>query len=44
MPMVFTDDTVSGNPILHVSQSFIGVFGYSREKVLGRSYFFLTCF
>ncbi len=42
MPMVVTDPTVSGNPIVYVNQAFIDLFGYSREEVLGRNYFFLT--
>jgi len=42
MPMVVTDPTVSGNPIVYVNQSFIDLFGYSREEVLGQNYFFLT--
>jgi PAS domain S-box-containing protein len=42
MPMVVTDPTVSGNPIVYVNQSFIDLFGYSREEALGRNYFFLT--
>jgi PAS domain S-box-containing protein len=42
MPMVVTDPTVSGNPIVFVNQSFIDLFGYSREEVLGQNYFFLA--
>jgi len=42
MPMVVTDPTVSGNPIVYVNQSFIDLFGYSREEVLGENYFFLA--
>jgi len=42
MPMVVTDPTVSGNPIVYVNQSFIDLFGCSREKVLGQNYFFLV--
>ncbi|MBL0403639.1 PAS domain S-box protein [Microvirga aerilata] len=42
MPMVVTDPTVSGNPIVYVNQSFIDLFGYSREEVLGQNYFFLA--
>ncbi|MBO1909379.1 PAS domain S-box protein [Microvirga sp. 3-52] len=42
MPMVVTDPTVSGNPIVYVNQSFIDLFGYSREEVLGQNYFFLS--
>lgn len=42
MPMVVTDPTIDGNPIVYVNQSFIDMFGYSRGEVLGRNYFFLT--
>ncbi|WP_230533618.1 sensor histidine kinase [Microvirga roseola] len=42
MPMVVTDPTVSGNPIVYVNQSFIDLFSYSREEVLGQNYFFLA--
>ncbi|MXQ12338.1 sensor histidine kinase [Microvirga makkahensis] len=42
MPMVVTDPSVNGNPIVYVNQSFIDLFGYSREEVLGQNYFFLT--
>ncbi|WP_134499944.1 PAS domain-containing protein [Microvirga pakistanensis] len=40
MPMVVTDPTVDGNPIVYVNQSFIDLFGHSREEVLGQNYFF----
>ncbi len=42
MPMVVTDPTVSGNPIIYVNQAFIDLFGYTREEVLGQNYFFLA--
>ena len=42
MPMLVTDPTVDGNPIVYVNQSFIELFGYTREEVLGRNYFFLA--
>lgn len=42
MPMVVTDPTIDGNPIVYVNQSFIDLFGYSHDEVLGRNYFFLT--
>ncbi|WP_262029187.1 PAS domain S-box protein [Microvirga sp. Mcv34] len=42
MPMVVTDPTVTGNPIVYVNQSFIDLFGYSHEEVMGQNYFFLT--
>ncbi|MBD2748864.1 PAS domain S-box protein [Microvirga sp. BT688] len=42
MPMVVTDPTMSDNPIVYVNQSFIDLFGYCREEVLGQNYFFLA--
>ena len=42
MPMVVTDPTVSGNPIIYVNGAFIELFGYTREEVLGKNYFFLA--
>lgn len=42
MPMVVTDPVVDGNPIVYVNQSFIDLFGYSREEILGHNYFFLA--
>jgi PAS domain S-box-containing protein len=42
MPMVVTDPTVDGNPIVYVNQSFIDLFGYTREEVVGQNYFFLA--
>jgi PAS domain S-box-containing protein len=42
MPMVVADPSINGNPIVYVKQSFIDLFGYTRNEVLGRNYFFLT--
>jgi len=42
MPMVVTDATVDGNPIVYANQSFIDLFGYTREEILGQNYFFLA--
>ena len=42
MPMVVTDPTVSGNPIIYVNEAFIDLFGYTRDEVLGQHYFFLA--
>ena len=42
MPMVVTDPTVSGNPIIYVNEAFIDLFGYTRDEVLGQNYFFLA--
>src|SRR4051794_20315907 len=40
MPMVVTDPTVEGNPIVYVNQAFADLCGYTREEVLGQNYFF----
>jgi PAS domain S-box-containing protein len=37
MPMVFTD-AEPGNPIVFANKSFLGLIGYMREEVLGRSF------
>jgi PAS domain S-box-containing protein len=42
MPMVVTDPTVDGNPIVYVNQAFIDLFGYERPDILGENYFFLA--
>jgi PAS domain S-box-containing protein len=42
MPMVVSDPMVDGNPIVYVNQSFIDLFGYTGDEVLGQNYFFLT--
>jgi PAS domain S-box-containing protein len=42
MPMVVTDPTVDGNPIVYVNQAFIDLFGYERSDILGQNYFFLA--
>ena len=42
MPMVVTDPTVDGNPIVYVNQAFIHLFGYERPEILGQNYFFLA--
>jgi PAS domain S-box-containing protein len=42
MPMVVTDPTVGGNPIIYVNQAFIDLFAYTRDEVLGQNYFFLA--
>ena len=42
MPMVVTDPTVIGNPIIYVNEAFIDLFGYTRDEVLGQNYFFLA--
>jgi PAS domain S-box-containing protein len=36
--MVFTNAQVSGNPIIFVNNAFLGLTGYDREEVLGRSF------
>src|SRR5688500_11720040 len=41
-PMVVTDPTVSGNPIIYMNEAFIDLFGYTRDEVLGQNYFFLA--
>ncbi|WP_052214713.1 sensor histidine kinase [Belnapia sp. F-4-1] len=41
MPMVVTDPTVLGNPIIYANATFLELCGYEREAVLGQNYFFL---
>ncbi|WP_043343967.1 sensor histidine kinase [Belnapia moabensis] len=41
MPMVVTDPTVFGNPIIYANATFLELCGYEREAVLGQNYFFL---
>lgn len=42
MPMGVTDPTVDGDTIVDVNQSFLDLFGYTRDGVLGQSYFCLA--
>ena len=41
VPMVVTDSTIDGNPIIYANQSFFDLCGYDREQTLGQNYFFL---
>lgn len=41
MPMVISDPTVPGNPIIFANDSFLALTGYEREEVLGQSYHFM---
>ena len=36
------DQPAIGRPIIYMNQSFIDLFGYTREEVLGQNYFFLA--
>lgn len=42
MPMVITDPTIAGNPIVYANAAFLGLCGYGREEVLGRTFHFLS--
>lgn len=41
MPMVFTDATVPGNPIIFANDSFLKLTGYDRDEVLAQEFNFL---
>ncbi len=41
MPMVFTDATEPGNPIIFANDSFLSLTGYRREEILGKGFNFL---
>jgi len=38
MPMVFTDATTPGNPILFANDSFLSMLGFEREEVIGQNF------
>src|SRR6187402_737162 len=42
MPMVFTNTKSVANPIIFANGSFVELFGYSREELLGRDFTFLA--
>lgn len=42
MPMVVTDPTITGNPIIYANAAFLEVCGYEMEEVLGQNYLFLA--
>src|SRR4028119_1324926 len=37
MAMIFTDATDPDNPIVFANDSFLSLFGYEREEILGQS-------
>jgi PAS domain S-box-containing protein len=41
MPMVFTDATSPGHPIIFANDSFLSFIGYERREVLGKDFNFL---
>lgn len=41
MPMVFTDASEAGNPIVFANDSFLALTGYAREEVLGKGFNFM---
>jgi len=38
MPMVFTDATATGNPLIFANDSFLKLTGYAREEALGKPF------
>src|SRR3954471_1963869 len=42
MPMIVTDATLPGNPILFANQSFIDLSGYSLDELLGQDPHFMN--
>ena len=42
MPMLMTDPTLPGNPIIFANDAFLRLAGYGREEVLGRNCRFLS--
>lgn len=38
VPMLITDPTARGNPIIYANAAFSDLFGYGRDEILGRSY------
>ncbi len=42
MPMLVTDATSPGNPIIFANTAFIAVFGYAMDEVLGKDEHFLS--
>jgi hypothetical protein len=39
VPMVITDPTMDGDPIVYVNEAFINVFDKARDKALSQNYF-----
>ena len=42
MPMIVTDATLPGNPIVFVNQSFINLCGYTMDELLGQDPHFMN--
>lgn len=42
MPMVVTDPSVAGNPIIYANAAFLDLCGYKMEEILGQNYLFLV--
>jgi len=42
LPLLVTDSTISGNPIIFANDAFLFFFGYAKEEIVGRNEYFLS--
>ena len=40
MPMIVTDATLPGNPIIFANRAFVELFGYAEDELLGQDPYF----